>query len=158
MASFLIGTILVAIVALFIRSSRPVPRREPEEIAREEAEALLHKAVALLRAGKVNRFFKEIPSAPEMCRMQFDRAGGPAALPAGAPRIVDRYVLPDRLLGGGSLAPDGRVRAAGGHVLVLEGVDGLGRPYRTEFMVYDTGQLRLRATNAVYWSGYTIGQ
>jgi hypothetical protein len=45
----------------------------------------------------------------------------------------------------------------GGRVLVVCGVTGLGRPYRTEMLVfYDGGELG--AIEPIYWSGMGIGR
>jgi hypothetical protein len=62
-------------------------------------------------------------------------------LPQDPPTVVDNYPLNSKL---------------GGRVLVLEGIDGLGKPYRTEFLVYwYNGQLTVG--NVIYWDGMGLG-
>lgn len=64
-------------------------------------------------------------------------------LPTNPPTVVDSYSMPasDKL---------------GGRILVLEGIDRLGDPYHTEFLVYwYDGELTV--TNVIYWAGYGIG-
>lgn len=43
-----------------------------------------------------------------------------------------------------------------GRILVVRGVDGAGKPYETEVLVFRENRRSLKATNSVYWSGATI--
>jgi hypothetical protein len=43
-------------------------------------------------------------------------------------------------------------------VLVVEGVDGLGRPYRTEVFVFRENRYHFKAINGVYWSNYRFAE
>ena len=72
-------------------------------------------------------------SSPEMCANHWDRAGGVPAVPTSQPRIA------------GS-------RAEGGYrALRVCGTDGLGRAYRSDFLVQLHGG-RPQAVLAVFWS------
>jgi hypothetical protein len=43
-----------------------------------------------------------------------------------------------------------------GRVLVLTGTDGIGRPYKSELMVFRENRTHFKAINAVYWSNSYI--
>ena len=43
-----------------------------------------------------------------------------------------------------------------GRILVLTGTDGIGRPYKSELMVFRENRHRFKAINAVYWSNSYI--
>ena len=43
-----------------------------------------------------------------------------------------------------------------GRILVVRGVDGAGKPYETEVLVFRENRRSLKATNSVYWSNATI--
>ena len=128
---------------------------ENEEVSVEEATSLLNQAVAYAQARDLGRLCS-ICRSKLMCQHQWEWAGGGWAVPAEPPEIVDTYLLPTVHLKRGGRAP-------GGRVLVLKGVDGLGKPYRTEFFVFwttdDWGlKKELAVINGVYWSGYGYNQ
>jgi hypothetical protein len=124
-----------------------------EEVSVEEAKSLFYHAVAYAQVRDLDKLC-DLCSSEGICRHQWEWAGGEQAVPAEPPEIVDTYLLPTVHLENGG-------KAVGGRVLVLEGVDGLGKPYRTEFFVFrsrDSGLNGLAVTNGVYWSGYGIAQ
>ena len=43
-----------------------------------------------------------------------------------------------------------------GRILVVRGVDGAGKPYETEVLVFRENRRSLKAINSVYWSGATV--
>lgn len=43
-----------------------------------------------------------------------------------------------------------------GRILVLRGTDGIGRPYKSELMVFRENRHSFKAINAVYWSNSYI--
>lgn len=123
------------------------------EVSVEEATSLLNQAVSYARDRDLDKLY-ELAGSKGICRSQWELAGGGQAVPAEPPEIVDTYLLPSVHLKNGG-------KAVGGRVLVLEGVDGLGKPYRTEFFVFrsrDSGLNGLAVTNVIYWSGYGIAQ
>ena len=139
---------LAGAIAIFVSNG------DNEEVSVEEATSLLNQAVAHAQARDLDKLCN-LCSSHGICWHQWEDAGGGQAVPAEPPRIVDTYLLPTMHLKNGGWAP-------GGRVLVLEGVDGLGRLYRTEFFVFwtggDWGVKELAVINGVYWSGYGIGQ
>ena len=128
---------------------------ENEEVSIEEATSLLYQAVAYAQVRDLDKLC-DLAGSELMCQHQWEWVGGGQAVPEEPPEIVDTYLLHTVHLKRGGRAP-------GGRVLVLEGVDGLGKPYRTEFFVFwttdDWGlKKELAVINGVYWSGYGIGQ
>lgn len=126
---------------------------ENTEVSVEEATSVLNQAVAYAQARDLDRLC-DLCSSNGICRHQWEYAGGGQAVPGEPPQIVDTYLLPTVHLKNGGWAP-------GGRVLVLEGVDGLGKSYRTEFFVFRSrysGLDGLAAINGVYWSGASTGQ
>jgi hypothetical protein len=51
---------------------------------------------------------------------------------------------------------DTRNEDTGGRILVVRGVDGAGKPYETEVLVFRENRRSFKAINSVYWSGATI--
>jgi predicted small lipoprotein YifL len=82
------------------------------------------------------------------CEGIAEESGGVAAIPREAPVIAGTRLIPSRPAGEGTLA--------GGQLVVLCGVDGLGRPYRAETLVSIGPDRVLYAINAVYWSGFDL--
>jgi hypothetical protein len=148
---------IIIVVVIIICSSAAITvfagSENNEEVSVEEAKSLLYHAVAYAQVWDLNKLC-DLCSSEGICRHQWERAGGEWAVPEEPPEIVDTYLLPTVQL------KDGH-KSVGGRVLVLEGVDGLGKPYRTEFFVFrsrDSGLDGLAVTNGVYWSGYGIAQ
>jgi len=125
------------------------------EVSVEEATSVLNQAVAYAQARDLEKL-GVLAQDKSMTREAWESAGGWETVPAEPPKIVDTYLLPTVQLKNGS-------QATGGRVLVLDGVNGLGKPYRTEFLVFrsdgpDSGLEGLAVINVVYWSGICIGQ
>jgi hypothetical protein len=131
-------------------------RRDPSTITVTEAEKLLRLAEQAAQAHD-EASLCNLGWTIERCkRMLIDR-GGWKSVPPTSPKIVDTYVIPRRQL-------SHNTGTEGGRVLVLEGVDGLGRAYRTEFFVIPLGSndpdplgTGIGAAHPVYWSGMRIG-
>lgn len=83
------------------------------------------------------------------CRTIVETAGGEDAIPSESPTVLETYVVPTRHLS------DGKIET-GGRALVVCGVDGLGQPYRTDMLVFESDG-SLHAINGVYWSGAGVG-
>ena len=143
----------VAITTYGVLVWRVSAYNENTEVSVEEAMSVLNQAVAYAQAQDLDKLC-DLSGSKLMCQHQWEWAGGGQAVPDDPPEIVDTYLLPTVHLKSGG-------RAVGGRVLVLEGVDGQGKPYRTEFFVFrsrDSGLEGLAATNGIYWSGYGIAQ
>lgn len=109
-----------------------------------EAEAYLTRVVELARA----------PDFAGLCALgggnceKILEVAGRDAVPALPPTLVDQFELPARHNADGSTD-------VGGRVLVLCGIDGQARPYRTEMPVFFHGS-EMRAIEPIYWSGIGI--
>jgi hypothetical protein len=146
---------VVIIICSFAAISVFAGNGNDEEVSVEEATSLLYHAVAYAQVRDLDKLY-ELAGSKGICRSQWELAGGEQAVPDEPPEIVDTYLLPTVHLkrGGWSL---------GGRVLVVKGVDGLGRPYQTDFFVFWTGgdwglKKELAVVNGVYWSGCDIWQ
>ncbi|HEY4711112.1 MAG TPA: hypothetical protein VIH69_00285 [Dehalococcoidia bacterium] len=150
---WIIIAVAIIIISLFASIAVFAGNENNEEVSVEEATSLLNQAVAYAQARHFDKLC-ELAGSKGICRHQWELAGGEQAVPAEPPEIVDTYLLPTVYLKNG-------YEAVGGRVLVVEGVDGLGKPYRTGFFVFrsiDSGLGGLVVTNVVYWSGYGIAQ
>lgn len=148
-------TIIAAVIMIcsFVAIAVFADNKNNEEIGVEEATSLLNQAVAYAQARDLDKLY-ELAGSRGICRSQWELSGGQEAVPDESPEIVDTYLLPTVHLKNGG-------EAVGGRVLVVEGVDGLDKPYRTEFFVFrseDCGLDGLAVTNVIYWSGYGIAQ
>lgn len=141
-------TRLAVVYAILLCSCNVGTTRPPEAISTESAQKILQRAEMLAQSGDVDALC-EISFSPRLCEIQLDTAGGVASIPQQPPEMVDSYIVNDEQLPNGD-------RIVGGRVLVLEGVDGLGEPYRTEFLVFDTGLYGLKPHDAIYWSGVGV--
>ncbi|GEM_PF-1916577 len=127
----------------------------PIEISVEEAQAVLNQAVTYAQEHDLDALCG-MGGAVSICEHQWRDAGEWDGVPSEPPEIVDTYYLPTKHF-------DNGFHATGGRVLVLEGINGKGEPYRTEFMVFKTddpsaGSGGLAVINVVYWSGFGIAQ
>lgn len=68
-----------------------------------------------------------------MCQQLFENAGGWDTVPTQYPEIIDSYTLPTKNCGKGTYI-------TGGRILVLKGINGLGKPYQTDFFVFNNSQ------------------
>lgn len=104
------------------------------EISMEEAKAILDQAVAYAQARNLGGLC-QLNGSVNMCQHQFTDAGGWVTVPSEPPTIADTYCVPTVHFKNG-------FQATGGRVLVLEGINGVGEPYRTEFLVFETDDQR----------------
>ena len=109
-----------------------------------EAEARTHLAT-LVAAGQAKDFEQlcSLAGAVLNCRRLLDEAGRDA-VPADAPRVTS------------ATYHQGSDGGTPGWVLVVEGTDGKGKPYRTEVLIFRDDENRVVATNAVYWSNFKV--
>lgn len=133
---FVLGAILALVVGCGPGAYTPPP--PPTEAA---ALAYLDEVVRLVQSGGV----ESICSVGSGTCPHELRAMDPAAVPALPPRVVGTRVLAPKR------NPDG-TWAIGGRVISLCGVDGRGKPYSSEMLVFSDGN-RLISTNTLYWIG-----
>ena len=126
----------------------PGTQRNPASISVEDATNLLRQAEAFAKAHD-QQGLCGMGGSVATCKAFLDDVGGWESVPDESPTIVNSYILP--------ATRSGNVGTAGGRILVLEGVDNLGRRYRNEFMVFYEGN-RLISVNPVYWSSVGIQQ
>jgi hypothetical protein len=108
----------------------------------EEATASLNRLVTLARAGD----FEELCAIGDgNCPRTLAEVGADA-----------RPLDPPTVVGSRSVEPNEVSGALGGRVLELCGVDGRGREYYSEILVFRDDAGLLRVINPVYWSGITI--
>ena len=139
-----VGLVVVALPAMFavLGGGDSDSERSPSEA---EARAFFERVVAAGQARDWDRLCK-LNGAPPNCYADLDSPFQKLreTAPADPPRIVETRVHEKS-------SPDGST----GRVLVVEGTDGRGRPYRTEVMV-SRYEGKLEGTNVVYWSGHEI--
>lgn len=134
-------------LALLVGLARPLVRssdgRPGAPVSEAEARAHLDQLVA---AGQAHDFDKlcSLAGAVSSCRVLLDDAGRDA-VPSTSPRVVSATYRDAQ-------TDDGTP----GWVLVVTGTDGRGRPYRTEVLVFHDDESKVKATNAVYWSGTRV--
>jgi hypothetical protein len=107
-----------------------------------EARAHLDRIVAAAQARDWEQFCR-LSAAVFNCELELNTAGRDAVPPV-RPTIVESRFHEKQFSDGST-----------GRVLVVEGTDGRGRPYRTEVMV-SRYEGHLEATNAVYWGSAEI--
>jgi hypothetical protein len=111
-------------------------------VTEAEARAYLDRIVAAARARDFDKMCR-LNGAVHNCRVQLAQAGE-YAVPPSPPRVVGTRYYKE---GDGSVA---------GRALVVEGVDGCGKNYRTEVFVFRENRFHFKSINAVYWSNYKI--
>ena len=118
------------------------PAAAPRPVSERDALAVLDRAVDLASADDLDGLC-ELTRARPMCERSLDDVGRDS-VPDGRPRVLGTTVHdPVRTDAGTSL---------GGRAVEVCGVDGRGRPYRSEIMVLDQGD-GPEPMNPVYWAG-----
>ncbi|MDP9352874.1 MAG: hypothetical protein M3P51_15240 [Chloroflexota bacterium] len=110
----------------------------------ETATSVLRRAEAHAQARDFEALCN-MGDAVSMCQHWLRDVRGAASVPVQPPEIVRTYLIPSSTTQNGT--------STGGRVLVLKGIDGLGRAYTTEFLVFDAGSHGPAALHPVYWSG-----
>ena len=144
------GILVVALAAVAVIGSQFAPRAlnsafpPPPPPSGARAVAALDRAVSYARAYD----FAGLCSLSDgNCPIILDQAGRDAVPPDPPTVYATRVLQPTRLANGGW--------DAGGLVLQVCGIDGRGRPYRSEVLVFTTGST-VTLINPVYWSGMGI--
>ncbi len=146
--------ILIAVAFLLLAAIVAViawawPDSHTDEISVEQATHLLNRAVEYAQSHDLDGLCK-LGSSTGVCEMQWKDAGEWVGVPAEPPEIVDTYLVPGRKFKNG-------MNQLGGRALVLSGIDGRGKPYRTEMLVFGGGwPSGLKAVNVIYWCGASL--
>jgi hypothetical protein len=136
-----VGLVLATAVACGLPMAAEVnPAPPPSETA---AVAYLREVVEIVAAGDLERLCALGGGA---CRRELEF--GMPAVPRTPPRLVGSVEVPT------TWNPDGTWNA-GGRLLMLCGVDGLGSPYYSEVLVFEEAR-RLIGREPVFWTGVTI--
>lgn len=134
-AAALLAVIMSACVAM------PAAPTVPSDT---QARDLLQRATTLAQQGR----FDELCSLGGTACSKFLSAVGVTAVPKSSPTILKSEPEFPQPVDQGQLT-------AAGRKLTVCGIDGNGRPYRTEMLVtWRDGQLHL--VEPIYWSGMTI--
>lgn len=150
MGTWKIATVIMCLVAAAAAFGASGCGKAPtRDVSVEEATSVLNQAVAYAQARDLEKLGDLAQDKP-ITRTLWESAGGWEAVPTDPPEIVDTYLLPTIYFKNGSWT-------TGGRVLVLEGINGLGKPYRTESLVFSAGSHGLAMLNVIYWDGVSIG-
>ena len=122
--------------------------RPPESITVEEATVLFEEAYEASLELDIESLC-DLGGSQLSCQGAWRTNGEWAAVPDEQPTVVYTRTLPDQKRDNGSVY-------RGGRLLKVSGVDGLGRSFVTDFLVFDEGGGRLVALNPVYWTGVKI--
>lgn len=139
-----VATTVTLILATVVACGPPAAADVERAPAPAEAEAFLTRVAGLARTLD---FAGLCALGGGNCEKILEVAGRDA-VPALPPTLVDQFELPARHYADGSTD-------VGGRVLVLCGIDGHARPYRTEMLVFFHGS-ELIAIEPIYWSGSGI--
>jgi hypothetical protein len=132
--------LIIPIVACSQSTGEPYP-------SISEAEAVLAQVVGYVETADLEGLSKLEPSS--MVEQALHAVGGFSTAPNEPPTIVDTFIRPTVKCNGG--------QATGGRILVLEGVDNLGRSYHSEMLVFrEPGELRV--INSIYWTNSYIAR
>lgn len=127
-----------ALVACSVSAGAETPAAPPTE---PEALAYLDDVVGIVRAGDLGRLCDRGVST---CERSLDAAAR-ASAPRTAPRVVASVEV------SAVTHPDGSW-TSGGRLFTLCGLDGIGRAYVSELLVFREGD-RLIGMQPVFWTG-----
>lgn len=139
----IVGALAVAVVGWFVLAGSGGGDSE-EPVSEAEARGFLDQAVAAGRARDWDKLCN-LNGAPPNCHFALDSPFQKLrdTVPPDPPRIVETRFIEESAEG------------AGGRILIVEGTDGRGKPYRTEVLV-SRYEGKLEGTNIVYWSSHEI--
>jgi hypothetical protein len=140
----IVGALLVAVVGWFVLAGDG--GGDPEDpVSEAEARGFFDQVVAAARARDWDKLCS-LNGAPPNCQLDLDSPFQKLrdTLPPDPPTIVETRFHEKQSADGSA-----------GRILVVEGTDGRGRPYRTEVMV-SRYEGKLEGTNVVYWSSHEI--
>ncbi len=140
------AVIVCLAVALVIACSKTGANNYPSV---DEATSVLNQAVAYAQSRDIEGLGR-LSQDKSMASIILNNIGGWQTVPTDPPQIVNTYILPTVQLKSGG-------EATGGRVLVLQGTNGLGKPYQTQFLVFRAGS-QFGVINVIYWDGFSVGQ
>jgi hypothetical protein len=137
----LFGTTLGAIAIAGSITGAAALRDEPApgDVTAQEATLTLDRAIAIVEAGRQDALCREIGAGESYCTISLHDVGCALRTPTERPTIVASRPVPHQFD-----VPDG-------WVLTVEGLDGVGEKYRTDFYVVRDGNGKLKSPYPVYW-------
>ncbi|MDA1188439.1 MAG: hypothetical protein O2854_01985 [Chloroflexi bacterium] len=140
--------VLVAIVAIVIVIIAPWKSGSSSDpISQIEARSILQQMTTYANQNDLVSLCGQ-SSSQIGCESAWRVAGEWTAVPSLAPVIKESFVPPLTSIQGSNATKNARV-------LVLTGVDGLGKDYETEFLVFRNNNGDTVIENAIYWAGAT---
>ena len=138
------GGLVVGLIGAFVLLGGDGGDSE-KPVSEAEARAFFDQVVAAARARDWDKLCG-LNGAPPNCEIDLDSPFQKLRdrLPPDPPTIVETRFHEAQSADGST-----------GRILVVEGIDGRGRPYRTEVMV-SRYEGKLEGTNVVYWSSNEI--
>ncbi|MDD5190171.1 MAG: hypothetical protein PHE50_03915 [Dehalococcoidales bacterium] len=150
-----IGITLISCLAISLISTLPACTNNDTVYATrvvtiEEAESILYQVINAAKMGNTTKLLN-LGCSETMLNLDLDFVGGLSSVPFTHPEIIDSYLLPVTSAGRNKIA-------LGGRVLVLLGIDNLGRAFRTDFLVcWDPYQKCIVVPHPIYWTGMELG-
>lgn len=120
---------------------------QPAPVSHQEALGVLRRAVDMVQSGRSSALCEALGAAEHFCFTWLVEEGLALSAPLVEPAVVASHTI--------SAQPGYPM----GRVLVLEGVDGHGNPFRTDFLVVRTFGAaggRLAAPYPIYWRGTKV--
>lgn len=120
-------------------------------VSEAEARRYLDRMVVAARAQDFEALC-ELNGSVSNCRRMLETACDPSTAPPAISCTETVPKEPPTVVAFRNSPGDGYA----GRILVVSGVDGGGKPYETEVLVFRENRRSVKAINAVYWSGATI--
>lgn len=141
-AKIALATVVLAGIAVVgaVALARGDGDSSPAKVTRAQANGLLDDFFKLAQARDGQAFCAdERVYSNEMCEFDWEKAGGPDAVPPSAPRVLRTRSEEDLL------------------ALRVCGTDGVGRPYQADFVV-ERRASSLTVPLPVFWAGRTYSR
>jgi hypothetical protein len=144
MTRILVGTVLMVLLSGcgVAASTRPSPVPPPSA---SEALAFLASIEAEVKSGDLSHLCEKFGGGT--CRHTL-QGSDPAAVPTTDPAVIGTSIIPPATYADGTWSD-------GGRLLELCGVDGLGKHYYSEMLVFNDGG-RTISVEPAYWIGVRI--
>lgn len=120
-------------------------------VSEGQARRYLDRMVAAARAGDFEGLC-DLNGSVGNCRRMLNTACDPSTAPPVISCTETVPKDPPSVVATRTSSGDGYA----GRILVVRGIDGTGKPYETEVLLFRENRRSLKATNSVYWSGATI--
>lgn len=112
-------------------------------VSDEDARAVLGVAVGAVQSGRIDSLCAEMRAPQSTCRTHLSLVGA-GSVPTQAPVVIASDAV-----------PPSHDNANPGRLLIVCGIDGIGRQYQTGFLVYRE-QAGFVAPYPIFWSGTPI--